>query len=301
MKTEVSIGVCMRNCQALVKDAIDSIVNQNFPHEMMELIFVDDGSEDDTLSIVQEYTSKINISTKIFHTSWKGLGHARNIVVANARSRYVLWVDGDMVLSKDYVKKQVEFMEQHPQVGIAKGRQALKPGANLLATLEAYARAAGRMIDYQAPKSRSMALGTGGAIYRTETFGRVGKFDENLRNYGEDLDFEIRARAVGYLLSTIDAEFSDYERHRLTWRNLWSKYWLRGYHSHHFLHKRKSLLKHHKTFPPAAFLSGLLHARKLFKLTGQKFVFLLPPVYSFKMTAWYFGFITSHFDSYEPR
>jgi glycosyltransferase involved in cell wall biosynthesis len=301
IKPKITIGVCVRNCEDYVNYAIESILDQDFPHELMEVIFVDDGSTDNTLSTVQEYVSTMDIPARIFHTSWQGLGSARTIVVKNARGKYIIWVDGDMIMQGGYVRKLVEFMEQHPEVGIAKGKQALEPRGNLVANLEAYARAAGRMVDYQCEKARLKALGTGGCIYRVEAIEQAGGFDQNLRGHGEDWDIEIRLRAAGWSLHTVDTEFSDYEKYGLTWRNLWSRYWLRGYHLHYFFHKNKGLLKHYRMFPPAAFLFGLLHAHKLFKLTYQKIVFALPFQYLFKMTAWYFGFIRSHLNSYEPQ
>jgi len=301
MKPKVTVGICVRNCEAFVKEAIDSIGNQDFPHELMELIFVDDGSTDNTLSIIKEQVSRIGIPAKVFRNSWHGLGYSRNMVIDNAEGDFILWVDGDMVLSKDYVEKQVEFMQQHPKVGIAKGKQALKPGGNLLATLETYSRAAGRMIDYQSEKGPSRALGTGGSIYRMEFVKQAGKFDETLRRYNEDWDIEIRARAAGWSLCAMNVEFVDYERHGLTWKGLWSRYWLRGYFTHYFLHKNRGLIKHYWMFPPTAFMSGLLHARRLFKLTHEKKVFLLPFHAVFKMTAWYVGFVRSHSNRYEPN
>ncbi len=301
MKPKVTIGICVRNCEDLIGESVESIMNQDFPHELMEAIFVDDGSEDKTLSIIQELVSNIGIQSKIFHTSWKGLGHVRNIVAENAKGEFILWVDGDMVLEKDFVGKQVEFMTQHPEVGIAKGRQALEPGGNLLSTLETYARAAGRNIDYKSKKARSKALGTGGAIYRTKALRKAGGFDGNLKGYGEDFDLELRVRGAGYSLSTIDAKFLDYERYGLTWKGLWNRYWLRGYYIYSFFQKNRGILKHYRLFPLAAFLLGLIHACALFKLTRKKAVFLLPLQYVFKMTAWYFGFIRHWMDSQEHR
>jgi len=300
MRPTVTIGVCVRNCGNYVKEAIESICRQDFPYELMEVIFVDDGSEDCTPLIIQDCVLHMNIRARVFHGPWKGLGHARNIVAANAQGEYVLWVDGDMVLSKDFVRRLVEFMKQHPEVGIAKGKQALEPGKNLLSTLEAYSRAAGRMVDYQSKKGRSKALGTGGSIYRSEIIRQVGGFDESLRGYNEDWDIEIRARRAGWLLSTVDVGFLDYERHGLTWKGLWSRYWLRGYFTHYFLHKNRGMIKHYRMFPPAAFLSGLLSSFTLFKLTRQKAVFLLAFQSTFKMTAWYVGFLRSHLDRYAP-
>jgi len=48
MKPIATIGVCVRNCEATIKEVINSIINQDFPHELMEVIIVDDGSEDRT-------------------------------------------------------------------------------------------------------------------------------------------------------------------------------------------------------------------------------------------------------------
>ena len=51
MKPKVTVGMCVKNCAATIKEAIESVLNQDFPHELMELIIVDGNSEDETLSI----------------------------------------------------------------------------------------------------------------------------------------------------------------------------------------------------------------------------------------------------------
>ncbi len=300
MFPEVTVGLCVRNSETSVADAIDSIMNQDYPHDRIKVVFVDDGSEDSTLSIIKDRIPRMDMAATVFHTDWKGVGSARNTVLANADGDYILWVDGDMSLSRNFLRKLVDFMEENQKAGIAKGRQALEPGRNLLATLEAYSRAAGRMVDYQSSKGRFKAVGTGGALYRLKAVRGVGRFDESLRGYNEDWDFELRLRKAGWSMHTVDVAFHDYERYGLTWKALWSKYWLRGYYTHYFLHKNKGLIRHYRMFPPAASLSGLLSSFALFKLTGQKAVFLLPSESAFKMTAWYFGFVRSHFDSYSP-
>jgi GT2 family glycosyltransferase len=118
-----------------------------------------------------------------------------------------------MMLSTDFVRKLVEFMErapyyvrklvifieQHPEAGITKGKQSLEPGGNLLATLEAYLRAVSSIVDYKSEKTRSKALGTGGSIYRVEAIEQVGGFDQNIRGYGEDWDVEMQSeQQVGH-------------------------------------------------------------------------------------------------------
>jgi glycosyltransferase involved in cell wall biosynthesis len=301
MESKVTIGVCVRNCEGFVGDAIASIIAQDFPHDQIKVVFVDDGSEDRTLSIIQDYVHKMDVNAVVFHTPWKGLGTARNTVIAHAEGDYILWVDGDMMLSRDFLKKLVEYMERNPKAGIVKGRQALSPGRNALATLEGYSRAVGRMVDYQSRKGRLKVVGTGGSLYRIKAVRQAGGFDDNLKMYNEDWDFELRLRKAGWTLHTLNVIFSDYERYGLTWKSLWRRYWLRGYYSHYFLHKNRGMIKHYRMFPPAASLSGLLSSFTLYKLTRQKNVFLLPFQSIFKMTAWYVGFMRSHSDGYSPK
>jgi glycosyltransferase involved in cell wall biosynthesis len=300
-RIRVTIGVCARNCEASIKDTIESIMNQDFPHDQIKVVFVDDGSEDATLSIIEDYIPKMIMAGVVFHTSWKGLGNARNLVIANAEGEYILWVDGDMTLSRDFLRKLVEFMEKTTNAGIVKGRQALSPGPNLLATLEGYSRAFGRMVDYESQKGRYKAVGTGGALYRIKAVKQVGGFDNNLKGYNEDWDVELRMRKTGWTRHTLKVTFHDYERYGLTWKSLWRRYWLRGYFTHTFLLKNEGMIKHYRMFPPAAALSGLLGSFTLFKLTRQKAVYLLPLESTFKMTAWYMGFLRSRFSSYGPK
>jgi len=300
MKPKVTIGICVKNCEATIKEAIESIIKQDFPRELMELIIVDGFSTDNTLNIIKSCLKETGIKAKFFREKG-GLGRQRQIVVDNAEGEYILWVDGDMLLSADYLRKLVEFMERHPNVGIAKGMESLNVNKkNIVAKLEIFSRFAEKMVNYKSTKTLSKTLGTGGSIYRTEIIRQVGGFDKSLKYYCEDWDIELKIRVAGWSLAKIDTEYLDYERFGLTWRELWKKYWLRGYYTHFFLHKHPRLIKHYRMMPPAAFIAGLICARRIYKVSQKKLAFLLPIHYVFKVTAWYAGFIHSHLSSYEP-
>jgi len=184
-------------------------------------------------------------------------------------------------------------MKRYSKVGIAKGKQALEPGGNLLATLETYSRAASRMVDYSSEKAQYKSMGTGGCIYRVNAIRQVGGFDENITGYGEDFDAEYRIRKAGWLLCTTDVRFLDYERGRISWKDLWRRYFQRGYDVRRLSRKRRAMTNFYKMLPPATFLAGLFHSVKIYRLTSRKVAFLLPIQYVFKMTAWWLGFIRS--------
>lgn len=300
-RSVVAVGVCVRDSADTIQETINCILRQDFPHESMEVIFVDDGSKDETLQILHDNIPKMDMRVKLFHHDWKGLGASRNVLIRNADSEYILWIDGDMSFSADFVTRLVKFIKANPRVGIAKGKQSLEFSNNLLSTLETGSRAVGRMVNYHSSKDRLKSLGTGGSIYRVKAFERAGLFDESLRGYGEDWDIEVRIRKAGWSLTVVEAEFSDHERYGITWRSLWGRYWRRGYYTHYFLHKNKGFLKLYNMFPVVAFVTGFLHAYKLFTATRRKAAFLLPLEYFFKMSAWYVGFLDSHAWRYQPR
>lgn len=132
MKPTVTIGMCVRNCQNMLPKALESIDAQDFPHEKMQLIIVDDGSTDQTPKIADSFASKTNISAKVFKTGWQGLGKGRNLILNNAEGKYITWVDSDEIITKSYIRKQVEFMEKNPKVGITTGITGYVPGNPVL-------------------------------------------------------------------------------------------------------------------------------------------------------------------------
>lgn len=290
----VTIGVCVRNCASTIREAIESIMKQDYPHELMEVIFVDDGSNDKTLSIIKEYTAKMDTNVKIFHHEWRGLGFSRNVVVNNASGKYIVWVDGDMILPKDHVRKQVEFMERNPKVGIAKARHGAVLNDNLIATLENIP-----FMVYDAnPKTVNSKLpGTGGAIYRVEAIKQVGGFDSFLKGTGEDQDAAYRVKAAGWLISRSSAFF--YEKRVKTYKSLWKKYFWYGYGSHNLYRKNRDIFTLYKMNPIAGFTAGALYAPDAYRLTRDKRVLLLPFHFTFKMVAWFFGFTKARVDFFK--
>jgi len=295
MKSRVTIGVCVRNSESCIKEALDSIIEQDFPHEGIEVIFVDDGSEDDTLSIIQSCVKKMDMRSKVFHTKWQGLGSARNMIVDNAEGDYIVWVDGDMILQKDHVRKQVEFMEQNPQVGIAKAKYGMPAKENLFGLLENIGYVA---VDFMyGGKCTSRTLGTGGSIYRIDAIRQVGGFDITLKGVGEDMDAEARVRKAGWLLY-LRSPAVFYERRRKSLRSIWRESFWHGYGGYHVFRKNDKMFALYKMTPLAGFLIGVWYSTIAYKLTRWKRVFLLPLQHAFKRIAWCFGFFKGQIDEW---
>lgn len=285
----VTIGVCVKNSEDLVGDAIKSIAKQDFPQENMEVIIVDDGSTDRTLAVLKSKVKELNLNAKIIHQKWKGLGPTRNVVVRNSNGKYVIWVDSDMLLAKDFVKTQIAFMEDNPQVGIAKGSYGIYP-ANIVSTLE--------NLDFVTTNSQRMrtldpnTLGTGGSIYRIQAIRSVGGFNENIKGSGEDADAEYRIKQAGWTLERTPAIF--YERRRSTWHSLWAEYFWHGKGSLQVIEGKTSKTRY-KFFPPFTIFIELVRITIAYKMIRRKVALLMPLHYIFKRTAWLAGLLFARF------
>jgi len=92
----VSIIIPVYNEENSMGDCLDSLKNQSYKN--MEIIAVDDGSEDKTPVLLKKY------KVKVLKQNHKGPGPARNLGAKNAKGRILVFVDSDMTFEKDFVK-----------------------------------------------------------------------------------------------------------------------------------------------------------------------------------------------------
>jgi glycosyltransferase involved in cell wall biosynthesis len=292
LKPVVTIGLCVRNEEADVSSAVESVFNQDFPHELIEVIVVDGYSKDKTIEIVEEALSKGDIFYKIFFEN-EGLGHARQMVVENSRGDYIIWVDGDIRLSRSYTRKQIDFMDNNPMVGIAVGRYGIYTGSTI-ATLENLAY----VVENYGWKSgeHPRLPPTEGSVFRVKAVRQAGGFDERMKGACEDLEVAYRMKAKGWLFYITTAVF--YEKCVETWKSLWDQYAWWGYGAHYFFHKDRQMNLIYGLFLPVGFIKGLMLALTSYRITLRKISFLLPIHCTFRKMAWCFGFIMSHLKGY---
>ena len=89
-----SVVVPTWNTGALVEETVHSLVNQDFPDPQYEIIVVDDGSTDDTLSYLKPFLDRI----RIIRQKNSGAASARNKGIHHARGEYIVCFDHDDIL-----------------------------------------------------------------------------------------------------------------------------------------------------------------------------------------------------------
>jgi len=97
------------NRSHLVKEAIESNLAQTYPH--WEMLIIDDQSEDDTWEVITAYERR-DSRIRCFKNPDKGANRARNLGIAQARGKYLAFLDSDDVNLPNRYESQVRAMEK---------------------------------------------------------------------------------------------------------------------------------------------------------------------------------------------
>jgi hypothetical protein len=112
----VSVVIPTHNRKEKLARLIKSILESDYPKDRLEVIVVDDASTDGTY----EYVKKLFPHVKVIRNEEeKLLAESRNIGIKASRGKYIFVVDDDNVVGKNTIRELVEFMEKHPEVGVA--------------------------------------------------------------------------------------------------------------------------------------------------------------------------------------
>lgn len=106
----VSVLVPAYNVEKYLPQCLDSIVNQTYQH--LQVVVVDDGSKDNTLSIAQEYAAKYSF-VEVYHQENAGVATARNNLLSHVKGDYVLFVDSDDWIEQDMVEFLVDKVQTY--------------------------------------------------------------------------------------------------------------------------------------------------------------------------------------------
>jgi glycosyltransferase involved in cell wall biosynthesis len=105
----VSIIIPVYNCENYIDETINSALYQEYPN--IEIIIVDDGSTDKSLSIAKKYEGQRDL--KLIHQQNAGEAVARNTGLYYANGEWIQFLDADDLISKDKISSQIELIRKY--------------------------------------------------------------------------------------------------------------------------------------------------------------------------------------------
>ncbi|MEQ4788416.1 glycosyltransferase family 2 protein [Morganella morganii] len=110
----VTVYITNYNYGKYIRAAIDSVLNQTL--ESFELIIIDDGSTDESKSIIEEYESNPKIT--VIYQKNKGLNVSNNVAMRVARGKYIIRLDADDWFHESALDKLSSQLESDNNVGL---------------------------------------------------------------------------------------------------------------------------------------------------------------------------------------
>lgn len=110
IKGLVSVIIPCYNCEKTIAETINSVLSQTYSN--WEVLCCDDGSEDDTCSVIENFAerdSRIRLLKR--ESENKGGSVCRNIGLHNSQGEYVIFLDGDDLLISTCIEKRVQFIK----------------------------------------------------------------------------------------------------------------------------------------------------------------------------------------------
>lgn len=113
-KPRVTVLMAVYNCEKYLKEAIDSILGQTYPD--YEFFIINDNSTDNSVKIIQSYSDD---RIRLIHNEKNmGLPATLNRGIELATGEYIARMDPDDISLPTRISKQVNFMDNNPEVGI---------------------------------------------------------------------------------------------------------------------------------------------------------------------------------------
>ena len=112
---EFSVVMAVYNVEPFLREAVDSLIAQNFGFEKIQLIMVDDGSTDGSGAICDEYAERYPKNVMVIHKENGGVASARNEGLKYASGRYLNFMDSDDKFTRNAFLEVHRFFQKNEE------------------------------------------------------------------------------------------------------------------------------------------------------------------------------------------
>ncbi len=176
----VSIVIPCYNQAQYLEKTVKSVLASDY--RPLEILIVNDGSKDNSLSIAQQLSDE-NELIQVMNQENAGVASARNAGILAAKGKYILPLDGDDLISKNYISEAIRILDTKHEVKVVYCKavkfndQGQKPWK-----LKPFSRA-------QLARDNMIFVA---ALFRKKDWEEVGGFSEDMKMGREDWEFWIK-------------------------------------------------------------------------------------------------------------
>lgn len=131
---KVTVVIPVYNSEKYIARCIDSMINQTY--QDFEIQIINDGSKDKSQEIIDSYTKKYPDKIISIEQENKGVAKTRNEAIKRSKSKYIMFLDNDDYLDKDYIEKYVNEIEKEELDVVIGGYKRPDENGNIVKTLK---------------------------------------------------------------------------------------------------------------------------------------------------------------------
>lgn len=187
-----SVIIPAHNEENTVINSVNSVANNNYPKNKLQIVVIDDGSTDKTVTLLKEY-AKLNPKTnlKILTQKNAGKAHALNNAMANhATGELIMCLDADSTLDPNALREAAYYFNDEQVMAMA-ANVKIRPDNTLLNLIQQYEY----IICYQMKRALTVfnieyIIGGIGSVFRRNALEKVGYYDTD--TITEDIDLTMK-------------------------------------------------------------------------------------------------------------
>lgn len=193
----VAVLIPMHNEERVCTDVLTALIDADYPQDRLEIVPVNDHSDDRTRDILDAFARKHpNIKPIHRYEGQRGKPAALNDAMKVVKGDIIVVFDADYLPPRGMIRDLVVCFKD-PEVGAVMGRVVpVNTGVNLLTRLLDMERAGGYQVDQQARYSLGLAPQYGGTVggFRKDLALMMGGFDPNVLSEDTDLTYNLFVR-----------------------------------------------------------------------------------------------------------
>ncbi|MFX0135407.1 MAG: glycosyltransferase [Candidatus Hodarchaeota archaeon] len=203
---QIDIIICTKNSGKTLKPVLERVF-QNIP--VSNLIIIDGGSTDETLSIADKYTNKI------YFDGGKPLGFSRALGIILAETEIVAFIDSDVFIPSNWYNRLIGYFSDTKTVVVT---GALIYGYNL--------KPLRKLSEYKLLKKNGINWGLNNALLRRKIIIKIGNIKKELFS-SEDIELYKRIKKTGYNWVCDNSVISNHPSSLISYLNH-VKWWSQG-------------------------------------------------------------------------
>jgi len=186
----VSVIIPVRNGEATIARCLEAVFASNYQH--FEVIVVDDGSDDRSAGIIQDFPCAL-----VRLPRHSGVSRARNIGVLHSHGDILFFTDADCLLNEDTLARAVATLGAAGREVVLGGTYTEQPADDRF-----FSAFQSVFINHAESRDRDKPdyIATHAMVLYADTFEKSGGFSEDFMPILEDVDFSHRLRRTGHRL-----------------------------------------------------------------------------------------------------